>query len=79
MPAKDPAVRAISSRIAATERHHPKTSTAELRRQLRAAKAAAYLTRLLAETPALSEEDKAHLSRLLTDPRTEAPTAPDAR
>lgn len=39
-----------------------------------AARRDAYITRLLAETPPLSEEDKAYLSRLLTDPRPSDPS-----
>jgi hypothetical protein len=37
---------------------------------VRAADAAAYIQRLVAEAPPLSDADKLYLTRLLTDPRT---------
>jgi hypothetical protein len=43
MPARDPAVRAASARLAAEERHHPDADHTDLRRALYAAQTAASL------------------------------------
>lgn len=75
-----PAVAAARARKAGLRRHRPADDPEVMAAgaDLRAALAEQYITRLLDETPPLSEEDRAHLARLLTDPRSEAPTAPDA-
>ncbi len=53
MPARDPAVRSASARLAAIERHHPGADTTALRRDLRLAQAAAYLRDLKRDLDAL--------------------------
>jgi hypothetical protein len=70
MPARTPARRHTASTIAAIERHHGQDDPRlpGLRRAARTARAEEYITRLLAETPPLSEENRAHLARLLTHP-----------
>jgi hypothetical protein len=47
MPARDPAVRAASARLAAEERHHPHDDHSDLRRALRQAQAEEYVRRLV--------------------------------
>jgi hypothetical protein len=47
MPARDPAVRAASARLAAEERHHPHDDHADLRRALRQARGEESIGRLL--------------------------------
>jgi hypothetical protein len=54
------------ARLAALERHHPDADHSEQRRDLRAARAADYIARVVAETPPLTPEQKLHLARLLT-------------
>jgi hypothetical protein len=68
MAAKDPAVRSISSRVAAIERHHPGTDTTALRRDLRVAQATAYL-RGLGDLPL---EQRAQLARTVLAPSGDA-------
>ena len=65
MPAHDPVVRAISSRIAAIERHHPNTDTGELRRDMRAAKLAEHIRRVVDAAPPLTDDQRARLAVLL--------------
>jgi hypothetical protein len=43
MPARDPTVRAITSKIGAARRHHPDVDTSDLRLDLRVARAAEYV------------------------------------
>jgi len=64
MPARDPVVRAISCRIAAIERHHPGADTAQLRRDLQAAQAAAYIRQL----GGLTTQQRSRLAVLLLTP-----------
>jgi hypothetical protein len=60
MAARDPRVRAISSTIAALERHHgPNADTAALRSELREARAVAQIRRMVA---GLSPEERARLA-----------------
>jgi hypothetical protein len=47
MPARDPAVRAASARLAAEERHHPQDDHTDLRLALRQARGEEYVGRLL--------------------------------
>jgi hypothetical protein len=65
MPARDPEVRTISSRIAATERHHPDTDTSALRRDLRVAQLAAHIRRVVDAAPPLSGAQRDRLAVLL--------------
>jgi hypothetical protein len=65
MAARDPAVRSISSAIAAIERHHPDADTGELRRDLRAAQATDYVRQWVRETRA-----RQGLPGHVTDPTT---------
>jgi hypothetical protein len=66
MPAHDPVVRAISSKIAAEERHRPGTDTGDLRRELRAAQLAEHIRRVVDAAPPLSDDQRARLAALLT-------------
>ena len=61
MPARDPAVRAVSARLAAEERHHPHDDHSDLRRALRQARAEEYVRELVD----LPLDRRAHLARLL--------------
>jgi hypothetical protein len=72
MPAHDPVVRAISSRIAAIERHHPNTDTGDLRRDMRAAKLAEHIKKVVASAPPLTDDQRARLSSLLRSNGDEA-------
>jgi hypothetical protein len=65
MPARDPRVREVSARLAAEERWHPEADTSDLRRDLRAARAAQYIRDLTDSLPALTVEQRARLARLL--------------
>jgi hypothetical protein len=47
LPARDPAVRAASARLAAEERHRPHSDHSDLRRALRAARGEEYIRGLL--------------------------------
>jgi hypothetical protein len=64
MPARDPRVRKVSSRLAAEERWHPDADHSNLRRDLRAARAAEYV-RDLAD---LTLEQRAQLAARLLLP-----------
>jgi hypothetical protein len=68
MPAHDPVVRALSSKIAAIERHHPNADTGELRRDMHAAQLAEQIQRVVDEAPPLSAEQRARLAVLLLRP-----------
>lgn len=59
MAARDPRVRAISSRLAAIERHHPGADTTQLRRELHEARAVAQIRRMVV---GLSSEERARLA-----------------
>jgi hypothetical protein len=72
MPAHDPAVRALSCKIAARERHHPGTDTTDLRRDMRAAQLAEHIRRVVAEAPPLTDQQKAKLAVLLLTPKAGA-------
>ncbi len=65
MAAKDPTSRRLSSRIAATTRHHPNADTTELRRDLRAARAEDYIRRIVDQAPPLTPEQRDRLALLL--------------
>jgi hypothetical protein len=65
VPAHDPTVRVLSSKIAAIERHHPDTDTGELRRDMRAAQLAEYISRVVAEAPPLTEDQRNRIAALL--------------
>jgi hypothetical protein len=65
MPANDPIVRALSSKIAAKERHHPGTDTSDLRREMRAAQLAEHIRAVVDVAPPLSDQQKARLAVLL--------------
>jgi hypothetical protein len=65
MPARDPAVREASARLAAKERHHPHDDHSDLRRALRQAQAEEYC-RALVDLPL---DGRAHLARLLLTAR----------
>jgi hypothetical protein len=70
-----PVVARTRARVAGLRTRRPADDPAvvDAKRELLAAKAQAYIERLLADTPPLSHEDRAHLSRLLTDPAAERP------
>jgi hypothetical protein len=65
MPAHDPTVRALSSKIAAIERHHPDTDTGDLRRDMRAAKLADHIRRVVDAAPPLTDDQRARIAALL--------------
>jgi len=65
MPAHDPVVRALSSKIAAIERHHPNADTDQLRRDMRAAKLAEHIRRVVDVAPPLTDDQRARLTALL--------------
>jgi hypothetical protein len=55
----------LRARLAATERHHPDADTAELRRDLRAARAEDYIRRLIESAPPLTAAQRDQLATLL--------------
>lgn len=72
MAANSPARRALTSTIAALERHHgpddPRLPV--LRRSLLTAKTADYLQAAIDATPPLSADDRLYLAGMLTNPRS---------
>jgi hypothetical protein len=65
MPAHDPEVRALSSKIAAIERHHSDANTGDLRRELRAAQLAEHIRRVVDAAPPLTDDQRTRLAALL--------------
>lgn len=75
MPAQDQATRTLSSKLAAVERWHPTADTSELRRDLRAARVQAYIERVLAEMPPLTDAQREDIAALLRPARRGATAA----
>ena len=65
MPARDPAVRSITSKIGATQRHHPDADTSDLRRDLRAAHLEAHVREVVDGFPPLTADQRGRLALLL--------------
>jgi hypothetical protein len=62
MPARDPAVRAITSKIGAARRHHPGTDTSELERDLHAARLEDHVRRVVNDLPPLTDDQRNRLA-----------------
>jgi hypothetical protein len=65
MPAKSPAARTLSARVAAIARHHPDRDLADLQRDLRAARLEEYVRELVDSAPPLTAEQRDRLAVLL--------------
>lgn len=60
------------ARLAATLRHHPDADTTEIRRDLRAAKLADYIRKVVDEAPPLTDAQRERLAAILSPAATSA-------
>lgn len=68
MPARNPAARRLYSLKGHAARYHPGADTTEIDREIKAVRAADYITELVDSAPPLSAETRSRLAVLLLNP-----------